>query len=126
LEELAPASVADIRGAGRPMVQFSPEVWSQLKVIRRFLFERMYRAPAVVEMRVQVTQVVEELFPLFMAQPELLPKQWRKDVEEAQGETALARIVADYIAGMTDRFALLTHQNLIGGIAADSYVIAQT
>ena len=126
LEELGPASVADIRGAGRPMVQFSPEVWSQLKVIRRFLFERMYRAPAVVEMRVQVTQVVEELFPLFMAQPELLPKQWRKDVEEAQGETALARIVADYIAGMTDRFALLTHQNLIGGIAADSYVIAQT
>lgn len=126
LEELAPASVADIRGAGRPMVQFSPEVWSQLKVIRRFLFERMYRAPAVVEMRVQVTQVVEELFPLFMAQPELLPKQWRKDVEAAQGETALARIVADYIAGMTDRFALLTHQNLIGGIAADSYVIAQT
>ncbi len=125
LDALAPASVTDIRGAGRAMVQFSPEVWAQLKVIRAFLFERMYRAPAVVEMRVQVTQVVDELFPLFMAEPELLPKQWRKDVEEAADERALARIVADYIAGMTDRFALQTHGHLIGGIAADSYVLDQ-
>ncbi|WP_281859870.1 deoxyguanosinetriphosphate triphosphohydrolase [Litoreibacter halocynthiae] len=123
LEELGPRSVADIRGAGRPMVQFSPDVWAQLKVIRAFLFTRMYRAPAVVEMRVQVTQVVDELFPLFMTQTDLLPKQWRKDVEDADGETALARIVADYIAGMTDRFALQEHERLIGGVAADSYVV---
>ncbi|MEM6407457.1 MAG: deoxyguanosinetriphosphate triphosphohydrolase [Pseudomonadota bacterium] len=126
LAELEPGSVTDIRGAGRPMMQFSPEIWEQLKVIRKFLFERMYRAPAVVEMRVQVTQVIEELFPLFMREPERLPKQWRKDVEEAQGEVALARIVADYIAGMTDRFALLTHESLIGGVAADSYVLPRT
>ena len=123
LDDLAPTSVTDIRGAGRAMVQFSPEVWTQLKVIREFLFTRMYRAPAVVEMRVQVTQVVNELFPLFMTQTDLLPKQWRKDVEDAQGETALARIVADYIAGMTDRFALQEHDRLIGGVAADSYVV---
>jgi dGTPase len=123
LDDLAPTSVTDIRGAGRAMVQFSPEVWAQLKVIREFLFTRMYRAPAVVEMRVQVTQVVNELFPLFMTQTDLLPKQWRKDVEDAQGETALARIVADYIAGMTDRFALQEHDRLIGGVAADSYVV---
>ncbi|MCY4334307.1 MAG: deoxyguanosinetriphosphate triphosphohydrolase [Litoreibacter sp.] len=126
LAELEPGSVSDIRGAGRPMVQFSTEIWEQLKVIRAFLFARMYRAPAVVEMRVQVTQVIEELFPLFMREPERLPKQWRKDVQEAQGEVALARIVADYIAGMTDRFALLTHESLIGGIAADSYVLPRT
>ncbi|TDT77266.1 dGTPase [Litoreibacter halocynthiae] len=123
LEELGPTSVSDIRGAGRAMVQFSPEVWTQLKVIRAFLFTRMYRAPAVVEMRVQVTQVVDELFPLFMTQTDLLPKQWRKDVEDADDETALARIVADYIAGMTDRFALQEHERLIGGVAADSYVV---
>jgi len=67
--------------------------------------------------------VVNELFPLFMTQTDLLPKQWRKDVEDAQGETALARIVADYIAGMTDRFALQEHDRLIGGVAADSYVV---
>ena len=125
LDELAPKSVRDIRGAGRAMVQFSPDIWEQLKVIRTFLFERMYRAPAVVEMRVQVTQVVNELFPLFMEEPELLPKQWRKDVEDAAGEVELARIVADYIAGMTDRFALQTHQSIIGGVRADSYVVEQ-
>ena len=123
LAQLGPSSVADIRGAGRAMVQFSPEVWAELKVIRAFLFERMYRAPAVVEMRVQVTKVVNELFPLFMAQPELLPKQWRKDVEDAAGEVELARIVADYIAGMTDRFALQTHERVLGGVPADSYVV---
>jgi dGTPase len=77
----------------------------------------MYRAPAVVEMRAQVTRVVAELFPFFMANPGELPKQWRRDVEAvANDETALARIVSDYIAGMTDRFALQRHAQLIGGV----------
>lgn len=114
LNALDPQSVGDIRGAGHAMVQFSDALWSDLKVIRKFLFKRMYRAPAVVEMRVQVTEVVNTLFPLFMEEPELLPKQWRKDVEDASDETALARIVADYIAGMTDRFALQEHERLLG------------
>ena len=65
-------------------------------------------------MRAEVTQVVEELFPYFMAHTDHLPKQWRKDVEEVDSETALARIVSDYIAGMTDRFALQEHERLIG------------
>jgi dGTPase len=60
--------------------------------------------------------VVAELFPFFMENPGELPKQWRKDVEAIAGdETALARIVSDYIAGMTDRFALQRHAELIGG-----------
>ncbi len=114
LADLNPQSAADIRHAGRMMVQFSPALWKDLQVIRKFLFTRMYRAPSVVKMRVEVTQVVNDLFPLFMAQPEHLPKQWRKDVANAPDETALARIVADYIAGMTDRFALETHEKLLG------------
>jgi dGTPase len=114
LRDLAPAAPGDVRGAGRMMARFSPGLWADLQVIRRFLFERMYRAPSVVEMRTQVTQVVDDLFPHFMAHPEDLPKQWRKDVAEAAGETALARIVADYIAGMTDRFALQCHERFVG------------
>ena len=114
IADLAPQSVHDIRHAGRMMVQFTPALWTDLKVIRQFLFTRMYRAPAVVAMRAEVTQVVHDLFPLFMAHPDELPKQWRKDVADAQGETALARIVADYIAGMTDRFAIETHGRLLG------------
>ncbi|MFW5881622.1 MAG: deoxyguanosinetriphosphate triphosphohydrolase [Roseicyclus sp.] len=117
LAELGPRNTADIRAAGRPMVRFSDALFADLKVIRTFLFHRMYRAPAVIEMRAQVTQVVAELFPFFMAHPDELPKQWRKDVEAVAGdETALARIVCDYISGMTDRFALQRHATLIGGV----------
>ncbi len=115
LAELGPQSVHDIRHAGRMVIRFSPGLWNDLKVLRDFLFHRMYRAPAVIEMRREVTAVVRDLFPLFMDRPEELPKQWRKDVAEAEGETALARIVADYIAGMTDRFAIQEHARLCGG-----------
>ena len=112
LAQLAPESVIDIRHAGRPMVRFSDPVWAHLKTIRTFLFQRMYRAPAVVTMREEVTDVVQTLFPLFMDHTDLLPKQWRKDVAAAKDEITLARIVADYIAGMTDRFALQEHKRL--------------
>ena len=116
LTEIAPQSADDIRHAGFQMIRFSEPVFQDLKVIRQFLFDRMYRAPSVVKMRAQVTTVVEDLFPFFLANPENLPKQWRKDVEEASGEVALARIVSDYIAGMTDRFAIQCHERFVGGL----------
>lgn len=116
LQEANPGSVEDVRALGRPVIRFSDGLWADLKVIRKFLFSRMYRAPSVVEMRKRVTAVVEELFPLFLAQPELLPADWHAELERARGnDTALARLVADYIAGMTDRFALQTHARLIEG-----------
>ncbi len=115
LAEIEPASAQDIREAGFQMIRFSEPLFQDLKVIRQFLFTRMYRAPTVVKMRAEVTRVIDELFPFFMAHPDNLPKQWRKDVEDAEDETALARIVSDYIAGMTDRFALQCHERFIGG-----------
>ena len=115
LVALDAGSVTEIRHAGRMMVQFSPEVWTRLKVIREFLFHRMYRAPEVIEMRERVTRIIRELFPMFMADATLLPKQWRKDVEAVDSETALARIVSDYIAGMTDRFAIQCHDRFLTG-----------
>ncbi len=115
LAEIAPQSVADIRNAGRGVIRFSPALWADLSQIRAFLFDRMYRAPTVIAMRAEVTEVVNALFPFFMANPENLPKQWRKDVAEARGEEALARIVSDYIAGMTDRFAIQCHARFVAG-----------
>jgi len=114
LGEISPGSVEDVRGAGRAVIRFSEPLFRDLKVIRAFLFQRMYRAPEVVAMRVEVTRVIEELFPFLMAQPDRLPRQWRKDVEEAADETALARIVADYVAGMTDRFAIQSWERFTG------------
>ena len=115
LMTLQPKTVMDIRAADRAIIRFSDDVFDDLKVIRSFLFDRMYRAPSVVVMRAKVTRVIEELFPHFMAHPEQLPKQWRKDVEAISSETELARIVSDYISGMTDRFALQEHARLITG-----------
>jgi dGTPase len=111
-----PRHADDIRSAGRPFIRFSQAMFDDLKVIRAFLFQRMYRAPAVVTMRAEVTGVVRALFPHFMTHPQELPKQWRRDVDVIAGdETALARIVCDYISGMTDRFALQTHARVFGG-----------
>jgi dGTPase len=112
LAQLAPATATDIRAAGRMMVQFSPALWRDLQEIRSFLFAHMYRAPKVVAMRAEVTEVLHALFPLFMADPSLLPEDWAVDVAQAD-ELALARLVADYIAGMTDRFALQAHARLV-------------
>lgn len=116
LAEINPQTPVDIRTAGRPIIRFSKGLFEDLQVIREFLFKRMYRAPSVIVMRAEVTQVVEDLFPFFLETPSELPKQWRKDVEDVAGDaTALARIVSDYISGMTDRFAFQSHQRLIGG-----------
>jgi len=112
INTLGPKRVEDIRNAGAPVVQFSPALWSDLNEIRAFLFSRMYRAPSVIEMRTKVTGVVRDLFPIYMARPDELPKHWQKDLAQLDDETALARMVADYVAGMTDRFALQEHERL--------------
>ncbi|MEX0309756.1 MAG: deoxyguanosinetriphosphate triphosphohydrolase [Tateyamaria sp.] len=115
LSDSGAQSVEDIRHLGRPVVRFSDQLWSDLQTIRQFLFQNMYRAPSVMEKREEVTLVVNDLFPLYLHQPHLLPNRWTPDVARAEGDrTALARIVADYIAGMTDRFALQQHARLIG------------
>jgi dGTPase len=114
LEAAQPKSVDEIRGMGTTIIRFSKSLYQELKAIRSFLFTRMYRAPSVVVMRKEVTEVVNGLFPLFLSRPELLPEEWRHDIEAAQGQTELARIVADYVSGMTDRFALQEGQRLLG------------
>lgn len=109
-----PRSVDDIRHMGTTIIRFSKPLYQELKAIRSFLFHRMYRAPSVMKERARVTRVVDDLFPLFLREPALLPAEWQPDIAAAQDETALARIVADYVAGMTDRFALQEHARLCG------------
>ncbi|MGV8953954.1 MAG: deoxyguanosinetriphosphate triphosphohydrolase [Cypionkella sp.] len=114
LEAARPQSVDEIRHMGLTIIRFSKPLYQDLKAIRSFLFHRMYRAPSVVVMRTEVTKVVNGLFPLFMADPALLPAEWRHDIDAVQSQTELARIVADYVAGMTDRFALQEGARLLG------------
>ncbi len=113
LDAAQPKAVEDIRAMGMTVIRFSKPLYQELKAIRGFLFTRMYRAPSVMQERARVTEVVNGLFPLFLAQPGLLPEEWQTDVAAAAGEVELARIVADYVAGMTDRFALAEAQRLL-------------
>ncbi|MDT8327618.1 MAG: deoxyguanosinetriphosphate triphosphohydrolase [Roseovarius sp.] len=115
LARAAPQSAAEVRHLGRAVIRFSPGLWDDLQQIRKFLFTRMYRAPSVNEMREQVHGVVSDLFPFYLDHPHYLPQEWREDVARAADKTALARLVSDYIAGMTDRFALEQHARLLGG-----------
>lgn len=114
IESSGVKSVADVRHNGAPVIAFSNDVLEQLNVIRKFLFTRMYRAPSVMEKRAQVTCVVDALFPLFMERTDLLPANWQDDIRQLPDETAIARKVSDYIAGMTDRFALTEFERLLG------------
>lgn len=114
LEDAGALSVEKLRTCGHAVILFSPALWSDLQDIRAFLFTSMYRAPSVMQKRKEVTQVVEDLFPLFLAQPDLLPKRWQAEVARADSEKVLARMVSDYIAGMTDRYALQSHARLMG------------
>jgi len=114
LNETDPQSPEEVRALGRPVIRFSDWLVRDIGAFRRFLFDRMYRAPSVMAVRAEVTKVVEDLFPLYLGDPSLLPEKWREDVAAATDETTLARIVADYIAGMTDRFAVQEHGRLIG------------
>lgn len=114
LDAAGPRSADEIRAMEGTVIRFSKPLYQELKAIRAFLFTRMYRAPSVMAERAKVTRVVNDLFPLFMVEPALLPAEWQADIACAADQVALARIVADYVAGMTDRFALQEHARLCG------------
>ena len=112
LEESGAGSVEEIRALGRPVVRFTEGMWADLREIRAFLFSNMYRHPKVVDERVRSDRIVRELFAMFMADPSRLPEAWRDQVPGE--ERARARMISDYIAGMTDRFAITEHGRLCG------------
>ena len=111
-----PTSVEELRHLGVQVIRFSDGFWSDLKQIRAFLFARMYRAPSVMIMRNEVTDVVKRLFALYLEDPSQLPQSWQPEIRNCATETELARIVADYVAGMTDRYAIQAHERLIGPV----------
>jgi dGTPase len=105
-----PADAEAVRRLGTPMIRFADGTFSELKEIRKFLYVRMYRHWAVQRMRRKARMVVSDLFGIFSEAPELMPHDWNACV--ALGPVERARVVADYIAGMTDRFALQEHRKL--------------
>ncbi|WP_423212893.1 deoxyguanosinetriphosphate triphosphohydrolase [Paracoccus sediminis] len=112
LAGLRPQSAQDIRAMDGPIIRFSKPLYQNIKAIKSFLFTRMYRAPSVVVERSNVTAMLNDLFPLFLHDRRQMPDHWCRLAQGAGDETHCARVVLDYVAGMTDRFAIAEHQRL--------------
>ena len=113
LDEAAPASIDDVRTAGHKPVAFSAEVAEQHQSLKQFLNEHLYSHEQKLEMTARVQVVLEKLFSTFMADPDTMPEEFA-DRSKAGDEAHRARVVADYIAGMTDRYAFAEHERITG------------
>ncbi|MCB0203055.1 MAG: deoxyguanosinetriphosphate triphosphohydrolase, partial [Anaerolineae bacterium] len=106
LAEHKPGSIDDVR-ACPPLAAFSPAVREESLELKRFLFQNLYRHYRVERMSGKARRLLRELFEAFTANPKLLPPEHR---ERAEGN--LHRAVSDYIAGMTDRYAIREHRRI--------------
>ena len=111
IKRLKPRSVEDIRAAKGPVIAFSAAMSEADKCLKSFLFKHLYRHESVARMREVTHRVVTELFERLLAQPSEMPIEW-SDAAPAPNTAATARIVADYIAGMTDRYAFNEHARI--------------
>jgi dGTPase len=109
-----PGRAADIRRLGHPVVAFSPSMSEKERALKSFLFKRMYRHDAVVKQTERARDIVTDLFEYFTDEPRHLPDEWRQGVGKPHSEQT-ARVVCDYIAGMTDQFAQRQHRGIVEG-----------
>jgi dGTPase len=113
LDELQPASIEDVRKAGKVLVMMSDEIFEQHRSLKRFLHEHLYSHEQKLAMTRKVQGMISDLFAAFSSNVSLMPEQFAAAAAAAsQDEAGKARIVADYIAGMTDRFAIAEHERL--------------
>jgi len=111
----APADVEAVRSAPAALVKFSEAVATEHLELKRYLRDHVYRHYRVLRMTTKADAVISSLFKAFFSRPELLPpehQQTATDMEAAAGESGRARAVSDYIAGMTDRYAIVEHERL--------------
>ncbi len=115
LARLAPSTAAEVRLAGEALVTLSPSRREAERDIKRFLFENMYRHEKVMDVWRQAREAISRLFPAFLDRPALMPSEWATLAAD-HDEPARAIVVADYIAGMTDRYALGEVRRLFGPV----------
>ena len=106
IRKAAPDSLEDVRAAP-PLIGFSPAVRDEQLGLKRFLNEKLYRHYLVARMSSKARRIVTELFEAFLAEPRILPPEFQARAGEDK-----ARAIADYVAGMTDRYAMLEHRRL--------------
>ena len=115
LVDAEPASVDDVRRHPEPLLRFGDQVRAEHLELKRYLRERLYKHYRVLRMTTKARRVIRELFEALLADVALMPEEHQQAArrfEAEDGPSGRARAVADYIAGMTDRFAILEHQRL--------------
>ncbi|MFP5330304.1 MAG: deoxyguanosinetriphosphate triphosphohydrolase [Alphaproteobacteria bacterium] len=110
--ECGARNIEDVRAAGCPLAGFSAALGSEEKALKQFLYAKLYNAPELVSVRAEAQRVVLDLARAYRSDPALLPDDWRTD----ESETLQVRRIGDFIAGMTDRFAIARHAELIGPV----------
>ena len=114
IAEAAPANIDDVRRQSRPLVAFSDAMAAEERALKRFMYARLYHHPRQRGISAQAGAVVAGLAAAYLSDSSLLPGHWRDALPE--GEPARARHIGDFIAGMTDRYALARYRELIGPI----------
>lgn len=111
LERLRPESADDVRRAGETIARFSEPMRNEERSLKSFLFANLYRHPRVIHVREGADKIVRDLFDAYFADPDIMPEGWREILARAD-DRVKARHVADFLAGMTDTYAIKEHQRL--------------
>lgn len=114
LQSVGVSSVCDVRLCGQVLIGFSEEMKAQSQVLKQFLFKQLYRHPQVMQTMNSAQQVVNELFAAYMVEPERMKPRFVQRVQAAYTLNDRARVVSDFIAGMTDRYAAREHERITG------------
>jgi dGTPase len=112
VDDAGVATVDEVRAAGSALAGFSPALAAEERELKRFLYERLYGSPELERVRGEAQRVVANLASAYRADRALLPQAWRR----GDSETAELRTIGDFIAGMTDRFAIARHRELVGPV----------
>ena len=111
--EAGVTSIDEVRGAGQALADFSAGLAEEERALKTMLYDRLYNSPALVPVRLEAQRVVANLAAAYRADAKLLPEAWRV----AGDVTAQLRSIGDFIAGMTDRFAIARHEELVGPVS---------
>ena len=112
VREAGVGTIEEVRSLGRPLAGFSAELAGEERELKRFLYSRLYDLAELRPMRIEAERVVAGLAAAYRADPALLPASWQRGGDELQQ----LRTIGDFIAGMTDRFAIARHEELVGPV----------
>jgi dGTPase len=112
IENAGVETIDEVRAAGRPLVGFSEALGTEERGLKSHLYAHLYDSAELKQIRIEAQRIVDDLARYYRENPAALPDGWQR----GGGETARLRGIGDYIAGMTDRFAIARHEKLIGPV----------